>query len=440
LPAGVGGAPPAGAREAAVAREPSRWRRILHIVGPGIISGAADEDPATIGTCAQLGAGLGFATLWTVPLIYPLMAAVQYITAKIGLVTGHGLAGVIRKHYPPWLLYPVLLGLVIANTINAGADLGAVGAAVNLLCPRIPIAATIVPVAAVLIALQAWGSYQLIERIFKWLTLSLLAYIGSALLCRPNFWQVLWHTFVPPWRFDRDYVEGLVAIAGTTFSPYLYFWQSSQEVEQKIALGRKKPWQRRGTTDAELRYAAWDVNLGMVLCNLVTYAIILSTAATLFKEGWHDVESADQAARALVPIAGPAAGILLAIGLIGAGFLAVPVLTTSAAYALAEAFRWRRGLNRKPGQAPYFYVAITLITIVAMEINYVGLNPIKALYWTSIIYGFLSPPLLLLLMLVSGSRRVMGDRVNGLWTNLFGWVSVVLTFLAAAALAWLWFR
>lgn len=427
-----------GAREKALAREPSRFRRLFKLLGPGIISGASDEDPATIGTCSQIGAALGFATLWTMPLILPLMATVQYLTAKIGLVTGRGLAGVLREHYPRWVLYPTVLALVIANTINAGADLGGIAAAINLLVPAIPLSAAIIPVAAVLVALQVWGSYRLIERIFKWLTLALFAYVGAALLVRPDARDLLSHTFIPTLEWNHHYLEALLAIAGTTFSPYLYFWQSSQEVEEKIAMGRKKLWQRRGTTDTELTYAAWDVNIGMTLSVVVNYAIIVATGATLHRAGQHDVQSAAEAAKALEPLAGNAAEVLLAIGLMGAGFLAVPVLTTSAAYAVSEAFGWKRGLDNTPSRAPRFYLLITFATLAGMEINFIGINPIDALYWTSILYGLLAPPLLIILMLVSSSRRIMGERVNGLWVGILGWTSALLTVAAAIGMVTTW--
>jgi NRAMP (natural resistance-associated macrophage protein)-like metal ion transporter len=425
-----------GAREAALSGEPSLPRRFLKMLGPGIISGASDDDPASIGTCAQLGASLGFATLWTMLVTVPLMAALQYVSAKIGLVTGNGLAGVIRQHYPRWLLFPLLIALLIANIINAGADLGAVAAAVNLLVPRISATALVVPIAGLIIALQVWGNYRLIERIFKWLTLSLFGYVGAAFLSRADLREVLWNTFVPTARFDAGYLQALVAVSGTTFSPYLYFWQASLEVEQKVAQGRRHIWQRRGTTDAELKYAAWDVNIGMVLSNIVTYCIILTAGARLFPNP--HIENAAQAAEALEPLAGPAAKVLLALGLIGTGLLTVPVLTTSAAYALAEAFRWKRGLDRHPTGAWRFYLIITLATFAAVEMNFLGINVFSALFWTSVIYGFLAPPLLILLMLISGNREIMGERVNGPWTTILGWICVAVTFLAAAGLIASW--
>ncbi len=433
-----GGAPGPGPREAALAREPSRLLRLFRVLGPGLISGASDDDPATIGTCASVGAALGYATLWAMVVGIPLMAAMQYVSAKVGLVTGRGLAGVLRTHYPRWLLYPVLLALIVANTINAGADLGAVAASVNLLVPAIPTTAAILPVAVVILALQAWGSYRLIERTFKWLAMALVAYIAAAVLSRPDPVAVLLATFVPDVHFNRPFLEALVALSGTTFPPYLYFWQSNQEVEEKLAMGRRKLWQRRGTTDAELRYCAADVTVGMVLSNLVTYSVILATGSTLYLAGQRDIESATQAAQALAPLAGKAAGALLAVGLIGAGFLAVPVLTASAAYALSEAMGWRYGLDANPGRAPQFYGIILASTLVATEMNYLGINPVAALYWTSVIYGFLAPPLLALLMIVSGNRAIMGDRVNGPWVKALGWAATAVAFAAALGLVATW--
>jgi NRAMP (natural resistance-associated macrophage protein)-like metal ion transporter len=438
-PAEVAPAERPGPREVALAREPGRLRRFLNLLGPGLIAGASDDDPATIGTCVQVGASLGFAALWTMPATLPLMAAVQFISAKIGLVGGRGLAGVIRQHYPRALLYPVVAGLVVANTFNAATDLGAVAAAVNLLVP-VPATALVAPLAALILALQFWGSYRLIEQTFKWLTLALLAYIGAGVLARPDWGEVLRSTFVPTVRFDREFLEALVALAGTAFSPYLYFWQSNQEVEEKVALGRKKLWQRRGTTDAELRYAAWDVNLGMAASQLVTYFIILASGATLYRAGLTHVQTAAQAAQALRPLAGEADGILLAVGLIGAGLLAVPVLTTSAAYALSEALGWEYGLNRAPGRAPQFYAVIAVATALAAGMNYLNINPVVALYWTSVFYGFLAPPLLVVLLVISNNQAVMGRRVNGAAVNVLGGVAAVAMFAAAGALVltWLW--
>ena len=419
--------------EAALAERESPIKHFLKILGPGLITGASDDDPSGIGTYTTAGASLGFATLWTALFTFPLMAVVQYLCAKVGMVSGRGLAGVLKQHYSPWVLYPAVIGLLLANTINAGADIGAIAAAINLLVP-IPLVVFIIPISLLILALQIWGSYRLIARIFRWLTLALFAYIGSVFFTHPDALAVLKDTFIPTVHWDNAFLSTLVAILGTTISPYLFFWQGNQEVEEEISKGRTNLQLRKGATDKELTFAAWDVSLGMLLSNLVMYCIILATAATLFKTGKHDVQSATDAAVALRPLAGNAASILLAVGLIGAGFLAVPVLTGSAAYALAEALGWRHGLDKKPAGAKQFYIIIVLATTVGMLLNFIGINPISALFWTAVINGVLAPPLLVLLMLVANNPRVMGERVNGRWLNLGGWITTLVMFAAALAL------
>ena len=426
-------------REAALKRERIPLLRGLRILGPGIIVGASDDDPSGIGTYAVAGASLGFSTLWTALVTFPMMAASQFICAKIGLVTGKGLAAVLRQHYPLALLYPVVLGLVIANTINAGADIGAIASAIGLLAP-IKALALVVPVAVAILALQVWGSYRTIANIFKWLSLALLAYIGAALFAHPNLREVLRGTLVPTLHFDAEYLTTLVAILGTTISPYMFFWQANQEVEEDIALGRRYLWQRKGTTDAELRYAAWDVNIGMFFSNLVMYFIIMAAAATLFRSGHTHVQTAAEVARALEPLAGRNAELLFALGMIGAGVLAVPILTGSAAYALSEAFGWSAGLGKNPRRAPQFYGIIALSSLVGIAINFLGISPVAALYWTAVINGFLAPLLLFVIMLVSNNKKVMGTRVNSVTTNVIGWSTTAALALAAAALIVFWGR
>ena len=336
-----------GSIEAALEHESNPLRRALKVLGPGLITGASDDDPSGIGTYAVTGATLGFATLWIALVTFPLMACVQFVCAKVGMVSGKGLAGVLHEHYPRPLLYLAVTGLLVANTINAGADIGAIAAALNLLVP-LPIVVMIVPIALVLLGLQIWCSYRLIARIFKWLTLALFAYIASAFFARPDWSDVLHGTLVPTIRFDSTFLSTLVAILGTTISPYLFFWQASQEVEEEVEMGRTHLYQRRGASDAELKYAAWDVNVGMLFSNVVMFFIILATAATLYQSGQRNIQSAADAAKALEPLAGTWSKVLLAVGLIGAGFLAVPILTASAAYAISEAFGWRYGLNENP--------------------------------------------------------------------------------------------
>lgn len=411
-------------------KESNPVKRFLKLLGPGLITGAADDDPSGIATYSIAGASLGFATLWTAVLTLPLMSVVQFLCAKIGLVSGMGLARVLRTYYSRWLLYPAVFSLVVANTINAGTDIGAVASALNLLVP-VPPSLIVLPISLIIVALQFWGSYRLITRVFKWLTLALFAYVGAAFLARPNWGEVLKATFLPHLTLDSHYLTTLVAILGTTISPYLFFWQASEEVEEEINMGRKTLSQRQGATYQELRDATLDTDVGMFVCNLVFYFVIIAAAATLHAAGKTDIQTATDAAVALEPLAGSAAKYLFAVGLIGVGFLAVPVLTGSAAYAVAETFGWECQLNHKPRQAKQFYAVIAISTLVGMLINFAGINPISALFWTAVINGLVSPPLLIIIMLVSNNRKVMGDKVNGLAANVVGWLAAILMFCAA---------
>jgi len=418
---------------------PPRPQHFWQVLGPGLITGASDDDPSGIGTYAQAGASLGFATLWLALFSFPLMATVQFMCARIGLVSGQGLAGVLRRHYPRALLYPVLVTLLVANTINAGADIGAIAAAINILVP-IPTPWLILPIALLLVALMVWGSYRFIERTFKWLTLALFAYIGAAFFARPDWGAVLRGTLIPTLRFDSTFLATVVAILGTTISPYLFFWQASQEVEEEISLGRSSVAAREGATQPELRAAAWDVNIGMAFSNVVMFFIILATGATLFTAGKTDIQTATDAAQALRPLAGDASGLLLAVGLVGAGLLAVPVLTGAAAYAVAEGLGWESGLDAQPGRAPQFYGVIAGATLVGMLINFTGISAYQALFWTAVLNGFLAPPLLVVIMLIANNRTVMGVQVNGRRMNAVGWLTTAVMFAAAAGLVWTWLR
>src|SRR5664280_1122523 len=318
----------------------------------------------------------------------PMQTAVQYMCAKIGLVTGKGLAGVLREHYHR-ALYPAVIALVIANTLNAGADIGAIAAAINLLVPPIPAIVFIVPVSLGIIALQVFGSYRLIEKVFKWLSLALLAYVGAALFARPDIVKVLAGSLVPTISFDPKYIGIVVALLGTTISPYLFFWQASQEVEEQISIGRRVLRHRQGATRFELKYALWDTMAGMVFSEIVAYFIILTTGATLFVAGKHDVTSATEAAQALRPLAGDASALLLALGLIGAGVLAIAIL---------------------------------------------DVNPITALVLSAVINGLVAVPLVFLVMIVCNDRAAMGERTNGRLLNVIGWVTTIAMGVAAVGL------
>jgi len=322
---------------------------------------------------------------------------------------------------------------VIANVLNAGADIGAIAAGLNLLLPVTP-RLLIVPIGLFIIVLQVWGSYRLIANIFKWLSMVLCTYILAAFFARPNLGEVLHGTLVPSFTWNRDYLTLTVAILGTTISPYLFFWQSNQEVEEEIAAGRKTLAQRKGATKAELRYAGIDVSIGMLLSNLVMYFIILSTAATLFKAGKTDVQTAADAAVALRPLAGKAAEMLLAVGLIGTGFLAVPILTGSGAYAVAEALGWKHGLDKRPEYAKSFYALIAVSTLIGMAINFTSISAVKALFLSAVINGLLAPPLLVLILLICNNTKIMGKQINGRVVNICGWATMAVMTLAASFL------
>jgi Mn2+/Fe2+ NRAMP family transporter len=367
-----------------------------------------------------------------------MMFAVVYLSAKLGQVSGKGLFDVIRDHYPRWILQAALIGVLIGNTIEAGADIGAMAAAINLFIP-LPIPWIVVPTTASILALQVWGSYTLIRNIFRWLALVLLAYIGSALLAKPDFGPVLRGTLIPTIQFTEEFLSMLVAVIGTTLSAYLYTWQSNQEVEEEIAIGRRRLSERKGATDQELRQTRWDVVSGMFFSNVVMYFIILSTASTLYKAGQHDIENAAQAAEALRPLAGDAASILFAAGIIAVGFLAVPIMTTGAAYDLCQVLGWKHGLHAKPREAKRFYVTITGFTFVAMGMNFFGFNPMKALVFAGVVQGFSTPPLLLLIMLMTNNRAIMGSRVNSRWINVLGWTTTSAVFAATLGLVYTWF-
>lgn len=419
------------------ARKPNLLRRFLRLLGPGVVTGASDDDPSGISTYTVAGASLGYATLWTALITFPLMTAVQYISAKVGLVTGKGLAAVLREHYSKWVLYPAVFGLIVANTINAGVDIGAIAAGFHLILPIDP-SYLIVPIGLLILIFQVWGSYRVISNTFKWLCMALLAYIGAAFFAKPDFAEVAIATVVPPFRMDGPYLLTLVAILGTTISPYLLFWQADQEVEELEAQQRQEDLPFLPASDRELRSAALDVSFGMFFSNLVMYFIILASAATLHKAGQTEIADAAEAAEALRPLAGNGATALLALGLIGTGLLAVPILTASGAFAFAQAFGKPYGLNKRPTEARAFYGVMAISTVAGLLINYFGINPVRALFWTAVINGFLSPPLLVLLMLVSNNRDVMGEHVNGRRLNFLGWSTVVLMFAALGGLLATW--
>jgi Mn2+/Fe2+ NRAMP family transporter len=429
--------PPENRQREAAPGSQSRGGR-LRALGLGLITGAADDDCSAIGTYASAGAKYGPGMLWTAPVTFPMMFTVVYLSAKLGQVSGRGLFHAVRDFMPRWVLYATLVGVLLGNTIEAAADLGGMAAAVNLFVP-IPIPLIVIPIALLILALQIWGSYTLIRNIFRWLALSLLAYVGAAILAKPDLLQVLRGTFIPSIHFNTEFLSMLVAIIGTTLSAYLYTWQSNEEVEEEIAQGRTTLEQRQGATRQELRETRRDIIWGMAFSNLIMYFIILSTGATLYPAGKHDIDTAAQAAEALRPLVGDAAGILFAVGIIAVGFLAVPVMTAGAAYDLVQSFGWRHSLHARFHEAKGFYFTIIGVTAIAVGLNFLGFNPMKALVWSGIVQGFSTPPLLLLIMLMTNNPAIMGKRVNSRTMNVLGWVTTGTIFLATIGLVVTWF-
>lgn len=405
----------------------------LKALGPGLITGASDDDPSGIGTYAQTGAQFGYAQLWTALLTVPLQIAIQEICARIGLQTGAGLATVIRKHYPKPILYFCVTLLFITNTVNLGADLGAMAAAGQLLA-KIPFAAWLVAMTVVSVGLEVFLEYARYAVFLRILTLSLLSYVLLVFIVPQDWGKALAGTLIPTLQFNQDYVLNLVAVLGTTISPYLFFWQASEEVEEQIEEGKRSEASRRGVSRVELKWMRTDVTSGMLFSNVVMWAIIVTGASTLGRHGITQISSAAQAAQMLRPIAGDWASTIFAAGIIGTGLLAVPVLAGSAGYAVAETFKFREGLNLRFNQARRFYGVIAVSTLVGALINGIGIDPIQALYYSAILNGIVAPPLLLMIMLIANDQRIMGSKTNGRLSNALGWVATVAMSVSAIAL------
>ena len=409
-------------------------QQFLRELGPGLITGAADDDPSGISTYSVAGASYGYATLWTALLSFPLMAAVQLMCARLGMVTGCGLASVIRTRYPRWVLWFACGLVIVANVFNIGADLGGMADAMQMIT-GIQAYYWTPFFAALITGLLFWTSYRTIARVFKWLTLVLLAYVITAFLAHPDWAAVVRATFIPHVEWTKDYIAVLVGILGTTISPYLFFWQAAQEVEEDRDHGKTTVAQRRGSTNQELRIAMKDVVTGMLLSNVVMYFIILTTATTLNAHGMKNIETAKQAAEALRPLAGKGAYWLFTLGIIGTGMLAVPVLAGSCAYAIAEGAKWRSAsLNVKPQLARKFYAVIAIAILIGLAFDFTGLDAVKMLFWSAILNGLLAPPLVIMVVLLTSDRRVMGNRVNSRGMQVLGWICALIMSAAATAL------
>lgn len=399
--------------------------KILGRLGPGLITGASDDDPSGIGTYSQAGAQLGFGIGWTMLLTYPLMAAIQEISARIGRTTGHGIAGNLCRHYPGWLLQFIVVLLFIANTINIGADLGAMADAMKLLIGG-PNILYVIGFATISVAGIVFLHYEQYARVLKWMTLSLFSYVAVVFAVRVPWSEALSGLLVPRIIWSNEFFTTLVAILGTTISPYLFFWQASQEVEEVQTKQERKPLLKapRQALDAFSRIRA-DTLIGMAFSNIIALAIIFATAATLNKAGITSIETSAQAAEALRPIAGDFAFALFALGIAGTGLLAVPVLAGSAAYAVAEARRWPVGLTREPKEAAAFYSTLALATALGVVITISPIDPIKALYWTAVINGVIAVPVMAVMMLMTAQAKVMGKFVVRGWLRWLGWSSTI---------------
>jgi Mn2+/Fe2+ NRAMP family transporter len=410
---------------------------LLKIVGAGVVTGAADDDPSAIGTYASAGAKYGLGFLWVAPVLLPMMYVVVYLSAKIGQVYGKGLFACIRDQFPRWVLLPMVTMAFVGNVIEAAADLGGIGAALNLLIP-LPVPVIVVCTAVGIFTIQYFGSYTLIRQIFRWLALILFAYVAAALMARPDPLEVLRATFLPDISFDPEFLSLVVACIGTSLSAYVYTWQSNQEVEEQIAIGRRRLWQRKGASRREMKRTSRDVLTGMIFSNVILYFIIMATGLTLHPAGETHIDTAAQAAAALEPLAGEAAKYLFAAGVVGVGFLAVPIMTTGAAYDVVQGLGREGSLHDKPEENKLFYGIIALVTALAVALNFLGFNPMRALVWSGIVQGFSVPPLLCLMMILTNSRKVVGARTNGRLTNMLGWATTFVTFVCTGALVVSW--
>jgi NRAMP (natural resistance-associated macrophage protein)-like metal ion transporter len=404
-----------------------------HNLGPGLTTGASDDDPSGIATYSQAGAKYGFQFLWLATFTFPLMAIVQEMCARIGMVTGRGLAGNIRMHFSKRLLYTSTLLLFAANAFNIGADLGAMAKAVQLIAPGWNFYTIVIGFSIFSLGLQIFTPYKRYAKYLKWLALVLLSYIASAILARLDWGEILRSAAVPSISFGKDQLLLICAVLGTTISPYLFFWQTSQEVEDEISAGNLSIASREGTDKKAIKNMRIDVWSGMFLSNVVMFFIIAACGALLYKNGITEITSAAQAAEALRPFAGEATYYLFAIGIIGTGLLAIPVLAGSSSYALAESFKWRGGLSSKLKQAHAFYGTIIFSMLIGLSINFIGLDPIKALIYSAVFNGIVAPLVLIPIVLISSNKKVMGEWTNHRSTSIIGWMVVGLMSLSGLA-------
>jgi NRAMP (natural resistance-associated macrophage protein)-like metal ion transporter len=421
-------------------------KNVLKFLGPGLITGASDDDPSGIATYSQAGAKFGLGMLWLAIFQYPLMTAIQEMCARIGLVTGDGIAGVMRRKYSKRVVFPLVFLLLVANTINIGADIGAMAASVRLVFPQIPFIIGIVSFAALILAAEILVPYEKYVRILKYLTLSLFAYVITALIVGGNAVQILLSSVIPHIELTKDYVMMLVAIFGTTISPYLFFWQASEESEEDVAkhkikeIGQGKP----KITKKEVKIMRMDVAVGMAFSVLIMSSIVITSAGSLHANGITDISTSAEAASALEPLvktfphSGEIAEAIFALGIIGTGLLAVPVLAGSSAYAISDTFGWKQGLGKKFKQAKPFYLIITVSTTIGLGINFVNIDPIKALIYTAVINGIITVPILFVILKIANDKKILENKTNCLGSNILGWLTFLIMGISVVALLFAW--
>lgn len=410
-------------------RKTNKLSRYWKIIGPGLVTGASDDDPSGIATYSQAGAAYGLSTLWTSVVAFPLMAAMQQMCARIGLVTSQGLTGTLKKHYPKPVLYLMLLFSFPAIVMNIGADIAGMGAVGNLLFPSIDASFFSVSFTILLLGLIIYLPYLKIASILKYLCIVMLVYFIVPFLYRQDFKEILTATFIPTIKFDKDFIAILVGILGTTISPYLFFWQASVEVEEMKNRKTHLVVNKKIIHDMKM-----DVDAGMTFSGVVMYFIILTTGTVLFKGGVHQIDTVEQAAMALKPLAGNLAYLLFAIGVIGTGLIAIPVLSGSLSYIFSETFGWEEGLDKKFHEAKGFYIIIAVSLLLGLSLNYVGISPIKALIYTAMLYGITAPVLIAIILHISNNKKIMGDYVNSRLTNILGSAALIITTTAAVLL------
>jgi len=404
-------------------------------MGPGFITGASDDDPSGIATYSQTGALFGYSQLWTAIFSFPFMSVIQEMCGRIGMVTGSGLSGVIRKNYTKSVLYFAVTLLLLANTVNIGADLGAMASAGQLLL-GLPFIVWLLSITALTLVLEIFVSYKVYARFLKYLTFSLFAYIIVAFIVKQDWLKIAVSTFVPTISPSKEYFLNIVAILGTTISPYLFFWQADEEVEEEVELHKIRVMGKGvpKITRIDIKEMRIDTVVGMFFSQVVMFFIIVTTASTLFSHGITNINTATDAAEALRPIGGNFTFVLFALGVLGTGLLAVPVLSGAASYAISEAFGWKEGLYRKFKQAHGFYGVITIATIVGLLVNFTSIPPFKMLYYTAVLNGIIAPPLMVLILLISNNKKIMGKYTNGKPSNIMGWLITAVMTLAALAL------